>query len=97
MTTADTKQSSELRVEVQQILSAQQQPTITILSSLLAVQDSIHYLPEEAIKQMKSGAWRLSTPISGLHRQAKEPWTCVGVQPVTYWGLKAYLSQSIWH
>ena len=51
MTTADTKQSSELRVEIQQILSAQQQPTITILSSLLAVQDSIHYLPEEAIKE----------------------------------------------
>ena len=51
MTTADTKQSSTLRVEIQQILSAQQQPTITILSSLLAVQDSIHYLPEEAIKE----------------------------------------------
>ena len=51
MTTADTKQSSELRVEIQQILTAQQQPTITILSSLLAVQDSIHYLPEEAIKE----------------------------------------------
>ena len=51
MTTADTKQSSALRVEIQQILSAQQQPTITILSSLLAVQDSIHYLPEEAIKE----------------------------------------------
>jgi len=49
LTTADTKQSSKLREQIKQVLSSQRQPTITVLSSLLAVQDSIHYLPDEAI------------------------------------------------
>ena len=51
MTTAETKQSSKLREQIRQVLSSQRQPTITVLSSLLAIQDSIHYLPDEAIKE----------------------------------------------
>ena len=49
MTTADTKQDSKVREQIRQVLSSQRQPTITVLSSLLAVQDSLHYIPDEAI------------------------------------------------
>ena len=51
MTTADTKQSSKMREQIRQLLNAQGQPTITVLSSLIAIQDSMHYLPDEAIKE----------------------------------------------
>jgi NADH-quinone oxidoreductase subunit E len=51
LTTAETEQSSKLREQVRQILNAQGQPTVTVLSSLIAVQDSLHYLPDEAIKE----------------------------------------------
>ena len=51
MTTAETEQSSKLREQIRQILNSQSQPTVTVLSSLIAVQDSIHYLPDEAIKE----------------------------------------------
>ena len=51
MTTADTKQDSKVREQIRQVLSSQRQPTITVLSSLLAVQDSLHYIPDEAIKE----------------------------------------------
>ena len=51
MTTADTKQRSKMREQIRQILNSQEQPTVTVLSSLIAVQDSIHYLPDEAIKE----------------------------------------------
>ena len=51
MTTADTEQSSKLREQIRQALNSQRQPTVTVLSSLLAVQDSIQYLPDEAIKE----------------------------------------------
>ncbi len=51
MTTADTEQRTKLREQIRQILNSQEQPTITVLSSLIAVQDSIHYLPDEAIKE----------------------------------------------
>ncbi|MBH65512.1 MAG: hypothetical protein CL784_03210 [Chloroflexi bacterium] len=51
LTTAESEQSSKLREQIRQILNAQAQPTITVLSSLIAVQDVIHYLPDEAIKE----------------------------------------------
>ena len=51
MTTADTKQDSKVREQIRQVLSSQRQPTITVLSSLLAVQDSLHYIPDEAIRE----------------------------------------------
>ena len=51
MTTADTNQRSKLREQIRQILNSQEQPTVTVLSSLIAVQDAIHYLPDEAIKE----------------------------------------------
>ena len=51
MTTAGTEQGSKLREQIRQILNAQGQPTVTVLSSLIAIQDAIHYLPDEAIKE----------------------------------------------
>jgi NADH:ubiquinone oxidoreductase subunit E len=51
LTTADTEQSLKLREQIRQVLNAQAQPTVTVLSSLIAVQDAIHYLPDEAIKE----------------------------------------------
>jgi len=51
LTTAETKQSSKLREQIRQVLNSQRQPTVTVLSSLLAVQDSIHHLPDEAIRE----------------------------------------------
>ena len=51
LTTADTERGSRLREQIRQALNSQRQPTITVLSSLLAVQDSIHYLPDEAINE----------------------------------------------
>ena len=50
-THADTKQSASLLYQSSQLLRSQRQPTINVLSSLLAVQDSIHHLPAEAIKE----------------------------------------------
>jgi NADH-quinone oxidoreductase subunit E len=40
-----------MREQIRQVLNGQGQPTITVLSSLIAIQDSIHYLPDEAIKE----------------------------------------------
>jgi len=51
LTTADTEQPTQLREQIRQALNAQKQPTITVLSSLIAVQDEIHYLPDEAINE----------------------------------------------
>lgn len=51
MTTADTEQPTQLREQIRQALNEQKQPTITVLSSLIAVQDAIHYLPDEAINE----------------------------------------------
>lgn len=51
MITADTEQRTQLREQIRQALNAQKQPTITVLSSLIAVQDAIHYLPDEAINE----------------------------------------------
>jgi NADH-quinone oxidoreductase subunit E len=51
LTTADTEQPTQLREQIRQALNEQKQPTITVLSSLIAVQDAIHYLPDEAINE----------------------------------------------
>lgn len=51
MTTAKTETSEKLRDTIRQALRSQQQPTITVLSSLLAVQDVLHYIPNEAVEE----------------------------------------------
>lgn len=49
-----TVSSGEIRVIIQDALSTQKRPTVTILSSLLAIQDRIGYLPDEAIEETAS-------------------------------------------
>lgn len=52
MTTASSDTDAKLRERIKHALSSQQQPTVTVLSSLLAVQDVIHYIPDEAIEEV---------------------------------------------
>ncbi len=41
----------EIRDRIRNVLQGQKQDTVTVLSSLLAVQDDLHYLPDEAIEE----------------------------------------------
>jgi NADH-quinone oxidoreductase subunit E len=52
LTTASRETGQKLRERIQQALKSQQQPTVTVLSSLLAVQDALHYLPDESIEEV---------------------------------------------
>ncbi len=53
MTTASRETgATKLRERIRHALSSQQQPTVTVLSSLLAVQDALHYIPDEAIEEV---------------------------------------------
>ena len=47
-----TTDKDNLRTRIQQAIQAQKRPTITVLSSLLAIQDSIGYIPEIAIEEV---------------------------------------------
>ena len=47
-----TADKDNLRTRIQQAIQSQKRPTITVLSSLLAVQDSIGYIPEIAIEEV---------------------------------------------
>ena len=51
MATGDGRNGDVLRERIRKALQSQKQRTVTILSSLLAVQDELHYLPEEAIEE----------------------------------------------
>ncbi len=44
--------TSILRERIRQCISSQQQPTVTMLSSLLIVQDELGYIPQEAIEEI---------------------------------------------
>ena len=54
MATTNLASGVDIRMLVRQALKQQPQPTVTVLSSLLAVQDSVHYLPDEAIEETAS-------------------------------------------
>ena len=43
-----------LRARIRKAVDSQLQPTVTVLSSLLAVQDDLGYLPDEAIKEISN-------------------------------------------
>ena len=43
--------SDSLRLKITESISSQKRKTVTVLSSLLAVQDSFHYIPDEAIER----------------------------------------------
>ena len=46
--------SDSLRSSINESISNQKRSTVTVLSSLLAVQDSLHYIPDEAIEEIAS-------------------------------------------
>ncbi|SVD00195.1 uncharacterized protein METZ01_LOCUS353049, partial [marine metagenome] len=43
--------SENIRIRIREIISNQKRKTVTVLSSLIAIQDSLHFLPEEAIEE----------------------------------------------
>ena len=45
-------ETAETRERVRGAISSQSRPTVTVLSSLLAVQDELGYLPDEAIQEV---------------------------------------------
>ena len=47
-----TVSGAEMRKKIQDALVVQKRPTVTILSSLLAAQDRVGYLPNEAIEEV---------------------------------------------
>lgn len=51
MTQPGHKAAANLKERIRQVLNSQSQPTVTVLSSLLALQESLRYIPEEAIEE----------------------------------------------
>jgi formate dehydrogenase subunit gamma len=49
-----SQQDSSMRQRIRQALMTQRTPTVTVLSSLLAVQDALSYLPNEAMEETSS-------------------------------------------
>ena len=47
-----TTENDNLRTSIKEAIDSQKRPTVTVLSSLLAIQDSIGYIPEEAIEEV---------------------------------------------
>ena len=47
-----TATGSETRERIREAISSQKRPTVTVLSSLLAAQDALGYLPDEAIEEI---------------------------------------------
>jgi NADH-quinone oxidoreductase subunit E len=46
-----SESADDLRIQIQTLLNGQDQPTVTVLSSLLEIQDALLYLPNEAIEE----------------------------------------------
>ncbi len=51
MTVANSHHEA-LRERIRKAITSQKRPTVTVLSSLLAVQDEIGYIPNEAIEEV---------------------------------------------
>ena len=58
-----TTKKDNLRTSIKEAIESQKRPTVTILSSLLAIQDAIGYIPEEAIEEV---ALHSSTSINSV-------------------------------
>ena len=52
METSLTVENDSLRKHIKGAIASQKRPTITVLSSLLAIQDSVGYIPNEAIEEV---------------------------------------------
>ena len=75
-----TMDVKELKERIATALNSQEQATVTLLSSLLAVQDELGYVPEEAIEEVASftnstvndaWGWPPSTPTSSSRHPAR--------------------------
>ena len=51
MASEASESADDLRIQIQTLLNGQDQPTVTVLSSLLEIQDALLYLPNEAIEE----------------------------------------------
>ena len=47
-----TVNSDNLRERVREAILSQKRPTVTVLSSLLAIQDEVGYIPDEAVEEV---------------------------------------------
>ena len=47
-----TAENNRLREQIKTAIESQKRPTVTVLSSLLAIQDDIGYIPNEAIEEV---------------------------------------------
>ena len=47
-----TAENNRLREQIKAAIESQKRPTVTVLSSLLAIQDDIGYIPNEAIEEV---------------------------------------------
>ncbi len=47
-----TTTNADMRDRIRKAIRNQKRPTVTVLSSLLAVEDELHYIPEEAIEEV---------------------------------------------
>ena len=59
-------ESDDLRDEVHKAIESQKRPTITVLSSLLAIQDHLGYLPDEAIEEVASSMGQTVNAVFGV-------------------------------
>ena len=47
-----TAVEQDIRDRIRKVITSQKRPTVTVLSSLLAAQDDLGYLPEEAVEEI---------------------------------------------
>ena len=59
-------ESDELRDQVRKAIESQKRPTVTVLSSLLAIQDLLGYLPDEAIEEVASSMDQTVNAVFGV-------------------------------
>ena len=85
-----------LKQRITNAVHGQTQPTVTVLSALLAVEDELRYIPKEAVEEVAAfchatvnDVWAVAslfTAISGLSLPVSTRLSCVGVPPVIWSG-----------
>ena len=61
-----TSASEKTRERIRRAVRSQKRPTITVLSSLLAAQDELGYLPDEAIQEVATYAHTTTNDVWGV-------------------------------
>ena len=61
-----TVNSDNLRERVRQAILSQKRPTVTVLSSLLAIQDEVGYIPDEAVEEVAVSMGTSTTSVFGV-------------------------------